>query len=33
MPTSTDKLIEESKQYLMNTYNRYPVVFVRGRGM
>jgi acetylornithine/N-succinyldiaminopimelate aminotransferase len=31
--TSTDKLIEESKQYLMNTYNRYPVVFVRGRGM
>src|SRR5512135_207316 len=32
-PTSTDKLIEESKEYLMSTYNRYPVVFVRGRGM
>ena len=30
---STDKLIEDSKLYLMNTYNRYPVVFVRGRGM
>ena len=30
---STDKLIEDSKKYLMNTYNRYPVVFVRGRGM
>ncbi len=30
---STDKLIEESRTYLMNTYNRYPVVFVRGRGM
>ncbi len=30
---STDKLIEESKKYLMNTYNRYPVVFVKGRGM
>jgi len=29
---STDKLIEESKKYLMNTYGRYPVVFVRGRG-
>ena len=30
---STDKLIEESKKYLMNTYSRYPVVFVKGRGM
>ena len=30
---STDKLIEESRTYLMNTYNRFPVVFVRGRGM
>ena len=30
---STDKLIEESKKHLMNTYNRYPVVFVKGRGM
>ncbi|HEY3347935.1 MAG TPA: acetylornithine transaminase [Nitrospirota bacterium] len=30
---STDKTIEESKKYLMNTYNRYPVVFVRGKGM
>ncbi len=29
---STDKLIEESKKYLMNTYGRHPVVFVRGRG-
>jgi len=30
---STDKLIEESKKYIMNTYARYPVVFVKGRGM
>src|SRR3990172_9644912 len=30
---STDKLIEESRHYLVNTYNRFPVVFVRGRGM
>jgi len=30
---STDKLIEESGKYVMNTYGRYPVVFVRGRGM
>ncbi len=30
---STDKLIEESKKYLFNTYGRFPVVFVRGRGM
>ncbi|MGC2423399.1 MAG: acetylornithine transaminase [Nitrospirota bacterium] len=30
---STDKLIEESTKYLMNTYGRFPVVFVRGRGM
>ena len=29
---STDKLIEESKKYIMNTYGRLPVVFVRGRG-
>ncbi len=30
---STDKLIEESRKYLFNTYGRFPVVFVRGRGM
>jgi len=30
---STDKLIEESKKYIMNTYARYPVVFIKGRGM
>jgi acetylornithine/N-succinyldiaminopimelate aminotransferase len=30
---STDKLIEESTKYLMNTYGRFPVVFVRGRGL
>lgn len=29
---STDKLIEESKKYIMNTYGRLPVVFVKGRG-
>ena len=27
------KLIEESKKYLMNTYNRFPVVLRKGRGM
>jgi predicted acetylornithine/succinylornithine family transaminase len=27
------KLIEESKKYLMNTYNRVPVVLRKGRGM
>ena len=30
---STDKLIEESQKFIMNTYGRYPVVLVRGRGM
>jgi predicted acetylornithine/succinylornithine family transaminase len=30
---STDKLIEESKKYIMNTYARSPVVFVKGRGI
>ncbi len=27
------RLIEESKKYLMNTYNRYPIVLRKGRGM
>jgi predicted acetylornithine/succinylornithine family transaminase len=27
------KLIDESKKYLMNTYNRFPVVLRKGRGM
>ena len=27
------KFIEESKKYLMNTYNRFPVVLRKGRGM
>ena len=30
---STDKLIEESQKFIMNTYGRYPVVLVRGRGI
>jgi len=29
----TKKLIEESGRYLMNTYNRFPIVFRKGRGM
>lgn len=27
------KLLEESSQYLMNTYNRFPIVLRKGRGM
>lgn len=27
------KLIDESKKYLMNTYNRFPIVLRKGRGM
>lgn len=27
------KLIDESKKYLMNTYNRYPIVLRKGRGV
>ncbi len=27
------KIIENSKRYLMNTYNRYPIVLRKGRGM
>jgi predicted acetylornithine/succinylornithine family transaminase len=27
------KIIEESKRYLMNTYNRYPLVLRKGKGM
>jgi predicted acetylornithine/succinylornithine family transaminase len=27
------KLLEESNQYLMNTYNRFPIVLRKGRGM
>lgn len=29
----TKKLLEESSHYLMNTYNRFPVVLRKGRGM
>ncbi|KPK02529.1 MAG: acetylornithine aminotransferase [Nitrospira bacterium SG8_35_4] len=28
-----NKLIDESKKYLMNTYNRYPIVLRKGRGV
>lgn len=28
----TNELIESSKKYIMNTYNRFPVVFIKGRG-
>jgi len=28
----TNKLIEQSSKYLCNTYNRYPVVFSKGKG-
>lgn len=27
------RMIEESSQYMMNTYKRFPVVFTKGRGM
>lgn len=30
---STDELLKDSKKYLMNTYNRFPVALVKGRGM
>lgn len=26
-------MIEESKKYIMNTYGRFPIVFVKGKGM
>ncbi len=29
----TKKLIEESEQYLMHTYNRFPIALKKGRGM
>lgn len=29
---STDEILKESKKYLMNTYNRFPVALVKGRG-
>ncbi|MBI5042931.1 MAG: acetylornithine transaminase [Nitrospirae bacterium] len=28
----TNELLEFSKKYIMNTYNRFPVVFIKGRG-
>ncbi len=28
----TNELLESSKKYIMNTYNRFPVVFIKGRG-
>src|SRR3972149_6439996 len=28
----TNELLEFSKKYTMNTYNRFPVVFIKGRG-
>jgi len=27
------KILEESKRYLMNTYNRYPIILRKGKGM
>jgi acetylornithine/succinyldiaminopimelate/putrescine aminotransferase len=27
------KLLEDSGHYLMNTYNRFPIVLSKGRGM
>lgn len=29
----TNELLEFSKKYIMNTYNRFPVVFIKGRGV
>ncbi|MEW6409407.1 MAG: acetylornithine transaminase [Nitrospirota bacterium] len=29
----TQKLIDDSKKYIMNTYNRFPIVLIKGRGM
>ena len=29
----TSEIIKEADQYLLHTYNRYPVVFERGRGV
>lgn len=29
---NTDELLKESKKYLMNTYNRFPIALVKGRG-
>jgi acetylornithine/N-succinyldiaminopimelate aminotransferase len=29
---SNEEIIQEAGRYVMNTYNRYPVVFVKGRG-
>lgn len=29
---SAEEIIRESGRYIMNTYNRYPVVIVKGRG-
>lgn len=29
----TNELLESSKKYIMNTYNRFPVVFIKGRGV
>jgi len=28
----TNELLESSKKYIINTYNRFPVVFIKGRG-
>lgn len=28
----TDELLKDSKKYIMNTYNRFPIVIIKGRG-
>ncbi len=33
MEKTEKKLIDDSKKYLMNTYNRFPIVLRKGRGM
>src|ERR1700758_273372 len=32
-PTSLDRIAELERQYLLQTYNRYPVVLARGKGV
>ena len=33
MEKTEKKFIDDSKKYLMNTYNRFPIVLRKGRGM
>lgn len=32
-PTTTDQILQRERQYLLQTYNRYPVVMERGKGV